>query len=186
MNARIASGSLKGRIIRVPDVRCTFRPTLERTRISVADILQPRLAGSLCADVCAGSGAMGFEMISRGAARVDFIENDSSCADSIRAHAKIFGVAGKCRVLELDADSFSHTCSESYDAVFYDPPYDAIALQELLGALLRLVRRDGILLYQRQRTSSDRRQREASPILPFDSRRYGNSIVELYHPPALE
>jgi 16S rRNA (guanine966-N2)-methyltransferase len=129
---------------------------------------------------------MGFEMISRGAVRVDFIEEDPYCADIIRTHANVFGVEGKCRVLKQDAAWFAKSCSELYDAVFFDPPYGVPALQELLEPLLRLVRRDGILLYQRQRKSPNRVTREISSLLPFDTRRYGNSIVELYRPATLE
>ncbi|MBN2188552.1 MAG: RsmD family RNA methyltransferase, partial [Chitinispirillaceae bacterium] len=83
MRLRIIAGVLRGRILQCPGRQLAFRPTLERTRTAMADMLQPRIGGSITADLCAGSGAFGFEMLSRGAARVDFIENDRRAAELI-------------------------------------------------------------------------------------------------------
>jgi 16S rRNA (guanine966-N2)-methyltransferase len=182
MNARITAGFLKGRVIRVPDNALQFRPTLERARISVADMIQPRLAGSVCADLCAGCGAVGFEMLSRGASRVDFVESDAACAAIIRRHAEEFGVAAQCRIFEQSVERYIQSCEESYGVLFFDPPYNATALRDCVGPLLRLVRSDGILLYQRQRSGSKPDDVEQKPFQPIDVRRYGNSVVEIYRP----
>jgi 16S rRNA (guanine966-N2)-methyltransferase len=182
MNARITAGLLKGRVIRVPESALRFRPTLERARISIADMIQPRCAGAICADICAGCGAMGFEMLSRGASRVDFVENDPSCAAIIRDHAEKFAVASQCRIYTQSVESFIGSCRESYHVIFYDPPYDATDLAALIGPLLRLVRSDGILLYQRLHRGPKTDSAEKKPIQPIDLRRYGISVVEVYRP----
>ena len=182
MNARINAGFLKGRVIRIPEKKLSFRPTLERARVSIADILQPRLAGSICADICAGSGSIGFEMLSRGAARVDFVENDSNCAEVIRAHADQFKVADRCTVISMDVRRFADSYRDRYDIVFLDPPYHDETLNGIHTPLLRLVRSGGILLYQRHRRAAPKTPVEPEGAVPFDTRRYGNSIVELYRP----
>lgn len=182
MNARIVAGFLKGRVIRIPEKQLSFRPTLERARVSIADMLQPRIGGSVCADVCAGSGAIGFELLSRGAVQVDFVEKDPVCAGIIRSHARIFGVEDRCRIVERDAASHVADCDRTYDIVFYDPPYDDASAQDLLEPLLRLVRGSGIFLYQRHRRSCTPDSSDKRTVLPFDTRRYGNSIVETYRP----
>jgi 16S rRNA (guanine966-N2)-methyltransferase len=179
MNARITAGFLKGRIIRVPGNALQFRPTMERARISVADMIQPRLAGAVCADLCAGCGAIGFEMLSRGASRVDFVESDAACTAIIRRHAEEFGVTARCRIFKQSVERFIQSCEESYSVLFFDPPYNADALRDCAGPLLRLVRSDGILLYQRQRSGL---KHDAAAFQPVDVRRYGNSVVEVYRP----
>jgi 16S rRNA (guanine966-N2)-methyltransferase len=182
MNARITAGFLKGRVIRVPGNALQFRPTLERARISVADMVQPRLGGAVCADFCAGCGAIGFEMLSRGASRVDFVESNSACASIIRRHAEEFGVAAQCRIFEQDVERYIQSCEESYNVLFFDPPYSMTALRNCIGPLLRLVRSDGILLYQRQRSGPKPDAASPIPLQPTDIRRYGNSVVEVYRP----
>jgi 16S rRNA (guanine966-N2)-methyltransferase len=179
MNARITAGFLKGRVIRVPGSDLRFRPTLERARISVADMIQPRLAGAVCADLCAGCGAIGFEMLSRGASRVDFVESDAVCAAIIRRHADEFGVAAQCRIFEQNVERFIQSCEESYRVLFFDPPYNTYVFKDYVGPLLRLVRSDGILLYQRQRSKV---KPDTAAFQPIDVRRYGNSVVEVYRP----
>ncbi len=180
MKLRIISGELKGRFLSVPG-SSSFRPTLERTRESVAEILKTVLPGAVAADICAGSGAFGFEMISRGALKVDFIEQDRTRASLIRRNAEALGVEDRVRVITSDARTFVRESRERYDVVFYDPPYDDGNLQELLPSLMNLLRENGILVYERKRG-----QREKTPPSPgdkpklYDARLYGESAVEFY------
>ena len=153
MKLRIISGLLKGRTIYGPDKDLTFRPTLERTRQSIADMVRPWCSGAIAADLCAGSGAFGFEMISRGAQRVDFVENDRGRAGLIREHAEKFGVLSQCRVVAKDIIAFLRFSGEKYNIVFFDPPYDASHLNGLVPELIKQVAPGGVLLYQRRRLS---------------------------------
>lgn len=180
MKLRIISGSLKGRILHFPEKNLQFRPTLERTRKSIADMVLPRIAGSLTADLCAGSGSFGFEMLSRGAARVDFIENDGRCAALIREHAEKFGVTGQCRIVLKDVDGFVRAGRERYNIIFFDPPYATPGMQPLVPLMLHMLLPEGIFLYQR------RRQTRTLEITarPFDTRTFGDTIVECYRKPA--
>ena len=105
MKLRIISGELKGRYVVVGD-GIDIRPTQERVRESVAEIVKRRLRGAAVADLCAGSGAFGFEMASRGAASVDFVEADKRAAVNIRENADALGVADRVRVVRDDVRKF--------------------------------------------------------------------------------
>jgi 16S rRNA (guanine966-N2)-methyltransferase len=136
----------------------------------------PRINASRCADLCAGSGAFGFELISRGAGRVDFVENDRRYAAMIRDNAAKFGVLEKCRVVEQDVASFAGSAQERYDIVFFDPPYDADGMAALVPTMRKLLSPDGILLYQRRKMKAA----PHNPEQPFETKTFGDTIVELY------
>jgi 16S rRNA (guanine966-N2)-methyltransferase len=179
MRLRIIAGSLRGRILQCPERQLHFRPTLERTRKAVADMLQYRIGGSVTADLCAGSGSFGFEMVSRGAASVDFIENDRRCASLLREHAEKFGVTRRCRIVLKDVADFVREGAGRYDIVFFDPPYAADGMQALVPHMQKMLSPAGTLLYQRRRHAPDS---EAS-VRPVESRTFGDTIVECYGPP---
>jgi 16S rRNA (guanine966-N2)-methyltransferase len=180
MVLRIVAGFLKGRVIRIPDKGVLIRPTLERTRISIAAMIEPRLGGAVCADLCAGSGAFGFEMLSRGAASVDFVEKDPACTKVIRVHACTFGVLDRCRIVERDVTKIIASGAGPYGVIFFDPPYDNGILQGLVGPLLGLLDKNGILLYQRRKRSGKHHDTPEDGPQPFDTRRYGDTVVESY------
>jgi 16S rRNA (guanine966-N2)-methyltransferase len=177
MKLRIVSGTLRGRVIRCAERKLTFRPTLERTRQSIADMLMPRINGSRCADLCAGSGAFGFELISRGAGSVDFVENDRRCAAMIRDNAANFGVLEKCRVFEQDVAGFVSSPQDRYDIIFFDPPYEADGMAALVPIIRKLLSPDGILLYQRRKT----KVAPHNPENPLEIKTFGDTIVECYN-----
>jgi len=180
MKLRIISGTLKGRTLTGPDKDLSFRPTLERTRQSIADMIAPRCAaGAIAADLCAGSGAFGFEMLSRGAARVDFIESNRERAALIRAHAEKFGVMSQCRIVSMDAARFVNSCTDRYDIVFFDPPYDA-SLGGLIGPMRKLLQPDGTLLYQRRRIKSKEKEICKDSEMPVETKCFGDTIVEIF------
>jgi len=179
MRLRIIAGSLKGRILQCPEKQLQFRPTLELTRKALADMLQPRVGGSVTADLCAGSGSFGFEMLSRGAAGVDFVENNSRCVALLREHAEKFGVAGQCHIFMRDIAGFVNAGISRYDIIFFDPPYGAEGMQPLVPLMLPMLMPEGILLYQRRRQSRS----TESAARPSETRTFGDTIVECYSSP---
>jgi 16S rRNA (guanine966-N2)-methyltransferase len=181
MKLRIISGSLKGRIINGPDKDLSFRPTLERTRQSIADMITPLCRGAVTADICAGSGAFGFEMLSRGAKLVDFVENNRARAQLIRAHAEKFGVLSQCRVLTKDAAAFSRTCDERYAVIFFDPPYNDPASVSMVPAIKKLLQPGGVLLHQRRRPARGATDNRLQDERPHETRAFGDTIVEIFH-----
>lgn len=179
MRLRIISGLLKGRYISIPESGGDFRPTLERTRESTAEILKPHIDGAIAADLCAGSGAFGFELISRGASMVDFIEKDRRRASLILKTAEDFRVTDSCRIISRDARSFCKESSGGYDLIFFDPPYDRSDLHNSLPDILKLLSENGILAYQRPRGLPVDVDKHAL-IEPYDIRNFGETVVEFY------
>jgi 16S rRNA (guanine966-N2)-methyltransferase len=182
MNLRIISGALRGRRISIPDRRVTFRATKDRVRQSLAETIKEKIPGARAADLCAGSGALGIEMVSRGAAQADFVERDRVLARSIAATAAAFGIEEKCRVYEQDIVSFIKHCPLSYDIIFYDPPYEDDSLAALAVALVALLRKGGVLLYE---YSSHRK--DSTPLFAglepdkatVETKAYGDTAVDI-------
>ena len=95
---RIIAGELRGRRIRVP-ATATVRPTAERAREALFSILAPVLPGAVVLDAYAGSGALGFEALSRGAARAVFVEADGTALGTLGDNVEELGLADRCQLL---------------------------------------------------------------------------------------
>jgi 16S rRNA (guanine966-N2)-methyltransferase len=118
---RIIGGTWRGRRLRFPD-RAGIRPTPDRVRETLFNWLGPSIAGTRCLDLFAGSGALGLEALSRGAARVTFIEQDAVAAGALRTLlGEWHGSGGAVECTE--ALGFLSRGGEPCDVVFLDPPF---------------------------------------------------------------
>lgn len=120
---RIIAGALRGRRLDAPPGSAT-RPTADRVRETLFSMLVSRLGGFeelRVADVFAGSGALGLEAISRGAAHATFVEADARASALIRANADRLGVSDRVRVIAASAAALPK--SDAFDLIFADPPY---------------------------------------------------------------
>jgi 16S rRNA (guanine966-N2)-methyltransferase len=133
---RIIGGDFRGRRIAVPS-RPGLRPTPDRVRETLFNWLGQRLDGLVCLDLFAGSGALGFEAASRGAARVVMVEQDRSVFLSLKETKAVLGAA-QVELLQDDAFDYLQRATEQFDVVFLDPPFGQNALP---GALERLAGR---------------------------------------------
>ncbi|MEE4209296.1 MAG: 16S rRNA (guanine(966)-N(2))-methyltransferase RsmD [Parvularcula sp.] len=136
---RIVGGEFKGRPIKAPSGRNT-RPTTDRTRESLFNILAHRegdlLSGARVLDLFAGSGALGFEALSRGASFCLFVETDAAARGAIRDNIEAFSLFGRTRLHRRPADSLGSKpagVGAPFDLVFLDPPYG----RDLLAPTLR-------------------------------------------------
>lgn len=179
MKLRIVSGMLKGRTLMVSDRGTPFRPTLGRVRESVADMLMVTTPDALVADVCAGSGAMGFELLSRGARQVFFVEHDRSRSLQISRYAEQFQVKEQCRVITEDAVRFVRSCQYRFDLIYYDPPYDTIDLALLVPQLRLLLTDSGALVYERR--CGKNQQELPFTAEPFKKRLFGETEISLFN-----
>jgi 16S rRNA (guanine966-N2)-methyltransferase len=120
---RIIGGSLRGSKLNVADLP-GLRPTPDRVRETLFNWLMPVIDGARCLDLFAGTGALGIEALSRGAAEVDFIERDPRLARDLRDN--LARLHQSARVREGDALAMLNGAAEKhYDLVFVDPPFDA-------------------------------------------------------------
>jgi len=130
---RIISGSLRNSRLNVPDLP-GLRPTPERVRETLFNWLSPVLAGVRGLDLCAGTGALGLEALSRGAAGMQFVERDAQLARALRDNLVRLKVDGG-EVASIDAAAYLQGKPQPYGLVFLDPPF-ALDLWEPLARQL--------------------------------------------------
>lgn len=130
---RIIGGHLRNSRLDVPDLP-GLRPTPERVRETLFNWLAPVIAGANCLDLCAGTGALGIEALSRGAAGVQFVERDARVAQALRANLLRLKVEGG-QVAAADAQAYLQGPSQPFGLVFLDPPF-ALDLWTLLARRL--------------------------------------------------
>ena len=130
---RIIAGEWRSRILRFPD-SASIRPTPDRVRETLFNWLGQRLDGLACLDLFAGSGALGFEARSRGAARVVMVEQGREAARSLAANAGVLDAAG-VEIVAGDALAYLRRSTEKFDVVFVDPPYASDLAARALEAL---------------------------------------------------
>ena len=134
---RIIAGSYRSRTLAAPPGIAT-RPTSDRLRETLFNVLAPRIEGARFLDVYAGSGAVGIEALSRGAAGVEFIERSPSALAVLRANLTRLGVTAGFRIHSASvATAFGRLkAGPPFDLVFLDPPYDAVHEYEATLGLL--------------------------------------------------
>jgi len=131
---RIIGGNWRGRKLRFPDAH-GLRPTLGRVRETLFNWLNRRIVGSRCLDLFAGSGALGFEALSRGAADVTLVEPDARAARALRENAERLGAGPACRIDCTTATRFLRDAGGPWDGIFLDPPFDAGLLPTTLARI---------------------------------------------------
>ena len=131
---RIVAGKWRSRLLDIADVP-GLRPTSERVRETVFNWLAPSIQGARCLDLFAGTGALGFEALSRGATQVVFVENSRRATKAIENSAKMLGAAGA--VIHCgDADDYVRNAQPaSFDIIFLDPPFADDRLEALCGQI---------------------------------------------------
>ncbi|MGH3800569.1 MAG: 16S rRNA (guanine(966)-N(2))-methyltransferase RsmD [Pseudonocardiaceae bacterium] len=176
---RIVAGVAGGRRLAVPSQGT--RPTSDRVREAVFSALQARrdLNGARVLDLYAGSGAMGLEALSRGAAHVRFVESDRRAATVLRRNVEVMGLPG-AQVTTSAVQAVLHSDpGEPYDVVLADPPYalDEVTLAGVLSALVSggWLARSALLVVERP-------AKALAPTWPDDvaaltHRRYGDTAV---------
>lgn len=144
---RIIAGSAKRRSIKSPSSSTGARPILGRIRKSLFDILRPRLSGAEFLDLYAGSGAVGIEALSRGAARVTFVDRNPLCLSTIRQNLSRLQMFDRARIVRADITKSLGVVGGSYDLIFMGPPYhdDQWRPFALTDPTLRSIRQQGLL-----------------------------------------
>jgi 16S rRNA (guanine(966)-N(2))-methyltransferase RsmD len=136
---RIISGKLRGHKLRGPGA-LDLRPTSDRLKQTLFDILGARIAGSSFLDVFAGTGSVGLEALSRGALSVVYIESEPAAVRVIRQNLQLCGISGGARILRDDVfKALRGLAREGFqpDFVFFDPPYEWRPYEDLLEIVFR-------------------------------------------------
>lgn len=128
---RVIGGAWRGRKLTFPALP-GLRPTPDRIRETLFNWLSPALPGARCLDLFAGSGALGLEALSRGAAYCDFVEVARPAAFAIETHLTTLGATHRASVHCMEARSVT---AQAADIIFIDPPFDSELLQSTLNWL---------------------------------------------------
>ena len=157
---RIVAGNWRNRVLDIVD-EPGLRPTPERVRETLFNWLGPHIAGSRCLDLYAGTGALGFEALSRGAGDTVFVERSRRVAEMLKDNIERLEADG-ATVIETDAARFVDSYSGApFDIVFLDPPFADDSIAELcrLLAARGIVAAGGLVYFEQDR-------RQPSPVLP--------------------
>jgi 16S rRNA (guanine966-N2)-methyltransferase len=130
---RIVGGVWRGRRLGFPET-AELRPTPDRVRETLFNWLQPWIAGAHCLDLFAGSGALGLEALSRGAAQAVLIEQDEAAAQALRANIDKLQ-AQAADLIHTDAMRYLHGPARAFDIVFLDPPFQSGLLEQCFELL---------------------------------------------------
>ena len=131
---RIVAGKWRSRVLDIAEVD-GLRPTAERIRETLFNWLAPTIAGSRCLDLCAGTGALGFEALSRGAREAVFVEKSPLAARVLRANAKTLEAVGATIHQDDALELLAEPPGKPFDIVFLDPPFAAAMHGELCRLL---------------------------------------------------
>jgi len=183
MSLRIIGGLFGGRILKSPKGPQT-RPTTSLLRGAVFNICANWIEGARFLDLFAGSGAMGLEAISRGAAFATFVEKDRPTAQCIRDNASLLSIEPQVQILNLDAKRALSQLLSPYDIIYIDPPYEK-EVPELFDLILqkKLLAPHGLLFLEE-------RYQAKKPSFPslelINSRRYGIAHLHQFRHSVIE
>jgi 16S rRNA (guanine966-N2)-methyltransferase len=174
---RIVAGTVGGRVLRAPPGADT-RPTSERVREAIFNIL-PDVEGMQVLDLFAGSGALGIEALSRGAAHATFVDQGKAALTAVRGNVRELGLESRATVLSGDAVALAarHVPRSPWQLVFIDPPYRSDLAVRSATALAHLAEDVVVVIeHDRRNVPPD----EVGSLLRTDQRRYGDTLVSFY------
>ena len=175
---RIIAGTCKGRRLEAPSWD-GLRPTSDKLRETLFNVIAARVPGATVLDVFAGSGALGLEALSRGASRAVFIERDRRAAALIASNAALCGVRERCVIIrDAAARALQNRIDGSpFDLVILDPPYTFDALADVLHAAATHLTPEGLLILEH---ATRRTPPPLSGVTPIRTVRSGDSSLTMF------
>ncbi|MBA3269026.1 MAG: 16S rRNA (guanine(966)-N(2))-methyltransferase RsmD [Acidobacteria bacterium] len=175
---RIIAGAYKGRRLKGPTWE-GLRPTSDKVRETLFNIISARVAGARVLDVFAGTGAVGLESLSRGAARAVFIEQDRRAGDLIATNVALCGASDRCVIIRDSAQRALQRQIEVelFDLVVLDPPYGFEPLASVVGAAVRHLAPGGVLILEH---ASRRAGPDVDGVRAVRTVRSGDSALTLF------
>jgi len=188
---RISGGSAKGRKIGLKKAFLKkgegdeLRPTSAKVREALFDIIRKELPGSVFLDLYAGTGGVGIEALSRGAAKVVMVETNTLRVRLIERLLSEFGFSGRARVVNVRACDFLDREGEKgqrYDIVFLDPPYGSADLTKILSLIGegKIIREGGLVIAEH--FSKTKLPEAAGRLAYVKDYKYGDTALTLYKP----
>jgi 16S rRNA (guanine966-N2)-methyltransferase len=182
---RVVAGTAKGRKLKSPSTPGT-RPVMDRVKTALFDILSPHIRDTYFLDLFAGTGSIGIEALSRGAAAATFVEQSPDAYKCIRENLAITGFTEKSEVLRTDAFAFlerAYTTGRHYDILYIAPPqYHGMAARALVQVDSEPpIRQGGLVIVQIDpRERGDLTALNLLRLQLTDERRYGSTLLVFY------
>lgn len=176
---RIIAGSAKGRRL-LSSATLDIRPTSDRVRENLFNILMPRIAGARFLDLFCGTGANGIEALSRGAAHATFIDNSTTALRLTRDNLERCRLGGAASVERLSLPEQLQPCPHPFDIIMADPPYAYEGYETLLATLVTkgFLASDGVVVVEtgHKTTLPD----SVHELCCTQQRRYGDTALTFY------
>ncbi|MDE0212929.1 MAG: 16S rRNA (guanine(966)-N(2))-methyltransferase RsmD [Deltaproteobacteria bacterium] len=179
---RIIGGSARGRRIAAPK-GSAIRPTADRVREALFNILPRDLAGMRVLDLFAGSGSLSLEALSRGAESALLVDESAAAAKLIRRNVDALGFTDRARIWTHPVGkALSRLADEggAYDAIFLDPPYDGGWVGKTLAAVARTgtLKAEGVAVAEH--SPRERVEEQYGPLACRDRRQYGDTVLSFF------
>lgn len=176
---RVITGAARGRRLREPE-GLDIRPTTDRVKEGLFSALQFEIEGRQVLDLFAGTGQLGIECLSRGAAFCVFVEQRRDALEAVRENLKSTGLADRARVVPGEALDFLRRTEARFDLIFLDPPYESPLLEQAMEGIARrnLLNPSGTIAAEHP--AGKLLPLPAEGLKPGRSYRYGRIAVSLY------
>ena len=174
---RIISGQFRGRKLKTLEGMNT-RPTADRVKESLFNILNSKVYDSKILDLFAGSGALGLEALSRGAVSCLFVDSSKEAINIVKENIKLCKIEEKAKVVNKDYLEVLKSTNEKFDIIFVDPPYSKGIEIIVLENVKNILSDEGIVIIETDQT--DITPEEINGLAKYDSRKYGRTIISFY------
>lgn len=156
-----------------------IRPTTDRVKESIFNIIQTFVPDAVCLDMFAGSGALSFEAVSRGAAKAVCIDKDKRSIDIIRKNVEALRFSDFCEILNMSCFEYAKQTKEKFDIIFLDPPYNKNLIEPSLDAIIKndLLSDDGIIVLESDDTDFNG---EFNGLEIYRNKKYGRTYITVY------
>lgn len=180
---RVITGKARGAKLLSPEGRDT-RPTTDRVKEAMFSIIQFELEGARVLDLFSGSGQLGIEALSRGAASCVFIDQSRTSVELIKTNLAKTGLAQQARVAAMDASAFLKSTQDVFDIILLDPPYAMEGLEEILALCAKRISPVGVLICESAKNT--RLPDAVGELTAKREYRYGTTSLNVYRRPAEE
>ena len=186
---RIVTGKFKGREIISPPKSIELRPTSDRVREAIFDVVRFNIVDSVFLDLFAGSGAIGIEAISEGVRFAVFVEKNLVALRVIKENIKMLGIENQALIIKQDVLNFMkspfsfESFKEKFDFVFLDPPYASRLAKEVVQKLtdFPFLNKDCIVIAEHSTEEIlEETYKEKYPLQKFEEKKYGTIAVSYY------
>lgn len=173
---RIISGKFKGRNLYAPKSNAT-RPTQGALRESVFNICQSDIENATFLDLFAGSGAMGFEALSRGAAHVTLVESNKQAIISIKKNIELLGVSDQVTLMHMDATIALARFVKPFDIIYVDPPYE-MSVKVILREISNVLKENGNLFVEVLYNPKNQTEFTIPSLTLKSNRKFGSAFLQ--------